>query len=253
MNPSMNYECGLLIQGFHSPPTFMMTYNKPYYAKLLEAWGLKKAEDMFAFWGHIDMVSKLDRKLWFIGNEAKQRFNVTVRPMNTKDFRAEVEMFLRVYNASLAGTWGFVPLSSGEIKTLGAGLKHLIAPELALVAEVNGEPIGACLGLLDYNPRIKKIGGHLFPFGFIHLLRNKQAIKKMRVISINVVPEYQRWGLGVVLLGGIIEPMQKWGIQEVEFSWVLESNTLSRGSLEKGGAKRDKTYRLYDINFAGGN
>lgn len=248
-NPSLNYEVGLLIQGFHSPPTFMMTYNKPYYAGLYENWGLRKVEDLFAFWGHIDMVSKLDRKLWFIGNEAKKRFNVTVRPLRTKHFREEVEMFLRVYNASLVGTWGFVPLSAREIKVLGAGLKHLIAPELALVAEANGEPIGACLGLLDYNPRIKKIDGRLFPFGFLHLLRNPRAIKKMRVISINVVPEYQRWGLGVVLLGGLIEPMQKWGIQEVEFSWVLESNTLSRGSLEKGGAKLDKTYRLYDYDM----
>ena len=248
-NPSLNYEIGTLIEGFHSPPTFMMTYNKPYYGKLIEGWGFKKAQDMYAFWGHIDMLSKLDRKLWFIGNEAKQRFNVNVRPMNQARFREEVEMFLRVYNASLAGTWGFVPLSPREIKELGAGLKYLIAPELAIVAEVNGEPIGACLGLLDYNPRIRRINGRLFPFGFIHLIRNKRAIKKMRVISINVVPEYQRWGLGVVLLGGLIEPLQKWGIQEVEFSWVLESNTLSRASLEKGGAKRDKTYRMYDYEI----
>jgi hypothetical protein len=187
-NPSLNYEIGTLIEGFHSPPTFMMTYNKPYYGNLIEGWGFKKAQDMFAFWGHIDMLSKLDRKLWFIGNEAKQRFNVTVRPMNRTHFREEVEMFLRVYNASLAGTWGFVPLSASEIKELGAGLKYLIAPELAIVAEVNGEPIGACLGLLDYNPRIKRINGRLFPFGFLHLIRNKRAIKKMRVISINVVP-----------------------------------------------------------------
>jgi GNAT superfamily N-acetyltransferase len=151
-----------------------------------------------------------------------------------------------VYNASLVGTWGFAPLSAGEIKALAAGLKQLIAPELALVAEIDGEPIGACLGLLDYNPRIKAIDGRLFPFGFLKLITNKRAIHKMRVISINVVPEYQRWGLGVVLLGGLIEPMIKWGMQEVEFSWVLESNTLSRQSLQKGGAKLDKTYRMYD-------
>ena len=160
-------------------------------------------------------------------------------------------MFLNVYNASLAGTWGFVPLSPGEVKELGKGLKHLIAPELALVAEVNGEPIGACFGLLDYNPRIKKINVRLLPFGFLRLIGNRHAIKKMRVISINVVPEYQRWGLGIVLLGGLIEPMQKWGMEEVEFSWVLESNTLSRGSLEKGGAKLDKTYRIYQRDLAG--
>ena len=26
-NPSLNYECGLLVEGFDSSPTFMMTYN----------------------------------------------------------------------------------------------------------------------------------------------------------------------------------------------------------------------------------
>ena len=245
-NPSLNYECGLLVEGFHSPPTFMMTYNLPYYGGLVEGWGFEKVQDLYAFWGHIDMISGLDRKLWFIANEAKERFNVKLRPMSRRHFRAEVEMFLRVYNASLVGTWGFAPMSAGEIKALAAGLKHLIAPELAIVAEVEGEPIGACLGLLDYNPRVKAIGGRLFPFGFLKLLSNKHAIKKMRVISINVLPEYQRWGLGVVLLGGLIEPIQQWGMHEAEFSWVLESNTLSRGSLEKGGAKLDKTYRIYD-------
>jgi GNAT superfamily N-acetyltransferase len=245
-NPSLNYEIGLLVDGLHSPPCFMMTYNKPYYGRLVEGWGFQKTQDMFAFWGHVDMVANLDKKLWFIGNEAKERFKVVTRPMNAKHFRSEVEMFLRVYNASLVGTWGFAPLSAGEIKALAAGLKQLIAPELALVAEIDGEPIGACLGLLDYNPRIKAIDGRLFPFGFLKLITNKRAIHKMRVISINVVPEYQRWGLGVVLLGGLIEPMIKWGMQEVEFSWVLESNTLSRQSLQKGGAKLDKTYRMYD-------
>jgi GNAT superfamily N-acetyltransferase len=248
-NPSLNYECGLLVEGFHSPPTFMMTYNKPYYGKLIENWGYRKAQDLYAFWGHIDMVATLDKKLYFIGNEVRQRFNVKVRPMNPKRFREEVQMFLRVYNAAMAGTWGFSPLSPAEIKALAAGLQHLIAPELAVVAEIDGEPIGACLGLLDYNPRVKKINGRLFPFGFLRLIRKKSDITKMRVLSINVVPEYQRWGLGVVLLGGLVKPMQAWGMLEAEFSWVLESNTLSRGSLEKGGAKLDKTYRMYDYKI----
>jgi GNAT superfamily N-acetyltransferase len=249
-NPSLNYEWGLLIEGFDTPPTFMITYNKPYYGRLVEGAGFQKVQDLYAFWGHIDMISKLDRKLWFIGNEAKQRFNVKLRTMDRKRFREEVEMFLRVYNASLIGTWGFVPLSAPEITVLAAGLKHLIAPDLSVVAEVDGEPIGACLGLLDFNPRVKAIGGRLFPFGFLKLIRNPRQIKKLRVISINVVPEYQRWGLGVVLLGGLIKPMQAWGIQDVEFSWVLESNTLSRGSLQKGGARLDKTFRIYDRDLA---
>jgi hypothetical protein len=42
-----------------------------------------------------------------------------------------------------------------------------------------------------------------------------------------------------------------WGIREVEFSWVLESNDLSRKSLQRGGAKLVKTYRIYDSNEPG--
>src|SRR5690606_7396903 len=41
-NPSMNYECGLLIEGFDSSPTFMMTYNPPYYERLIEEYGFRK-------------------------------------------------------------------------------------------------------------------------------------------------------------------------------------------------------------------
>ena len=68
-------------------------------------------------------------------------------------------MFLDIYNSSLGGTWGFVPLSSGEVRHMAESLRHLIVPELALVAEVNGKPIGTVFCLLDYNPRIKAING----------------------------------------------------------------------------------------------
>ena len=95
----------------------------------------------------------------------------------------------------------------------------------------------ACLGLLDYNPRIKKIDGRLFPFGFIHLLRNKREIKKMRVLSINVVPEYQRWGLGVVLLGGLIKPMQEVGHAARPSSPGCWNPTRSRAAAWKKGAR----------------
>ncbi len=245
-NPSLNYECGLLVEGFDSPPFFMMTYNKPYYGRLMEGCGFAKAQDLYAFWGHVNMIAGLDPKLLQICLQAAERFDVKVRPLDKSRFREELDMFLNVYNQSLGGTWGFVPLSAAEVRHLGNQMKHMIVPELAQVAEVNGKPIGAVFGLLDYNPRIKQINGRLFPFGFIRLLTNRRGLKRMRVISTNVVPEYQRWGIGLVLLHALVPKAEDWGMQEAEFSWVLESNTLSRGSLEKGGAKLTKTYRIYD-------
>ena len=246
MNPSMNYEVGLLIDGFDTPPWFMMTYNPPYYPKLVEAAGYQKVEDMYAFWGKTDMLQGLDKKLAFIVEECQRRFNIKLRRLNTRKFNQEVRMFLDIYNQSLQGTWGFTPLSEGEIEHMSRTMKQLIVPEMTTVAEIDGRPVGAQFGLLDYNPRIKQIDGRLFPFGFMRLLWNKRAIKKVRLISTNVIPEYQKWGVGLVIGARLVPEALAWGIEEAEFSWVLESNHLSFKTLKRGGAKITKTYRIYD-------
>ncbi|HWL73232.1 MAG TPA: hypothetical protein VNQ74_05125 [Burkholderiaceae bacterium] len=249
VNPSLNYECGLLVEGFDTPPFFMMTHNWPYYGRLIEGYGFQKVQDLFAFWGHINMLGTLDKKLDFVVEEATKRFGVKIRPLDTSRFVEEVRMFLDIYNQSLQATWGFVPLSEGEIKHLAKGMRHLIVPELTSIGEVEGRPIGVVFALLDYNQRIKEINGRLFPFGFLKLLSKRRELKRARVVSANVVPEYQRWGIGLVVLRGIVPSVLDWGVQEVEFSWVLESNHLSRRTLERGGAKVSKLYRLYDYDF----
>ena len=246
VNPSLNYEVGLLIAGFDSPPTFMMTYNPPYYARLIESYGFGKAQDLAAFWGHVKMLSTLDQKLEFVVREATRRFDIRLRTLNRKRFKEDIETFLHIYNASLEGTWGFTPLSDREMQHMSGALRHLIVPELTTAAEVDGRVVAAVFGLLDYNPRIKLIDGRLFPFGFIRLLTRRKQIKRIRLISTNVLPEYQRWGLGVVILSRLVPIALEWGIQEAEFSWVLETNHLSYKSLQRGGAKLTKTYRIYD-------
>ena len=159
-------------------------------------------------------------------------------------------MFLEIYNRSMTNTWGFVPMTPDEVEHMAEGLRYLIVPEMTVAAEIDGQVVGVAFGMPDYNPRIKEIDGRLFPFGVFHLLRNRRAIKKIRMISTNVLPEFQRYGVGLVLMQGLVPKAMEWGLQEAEFSWVLESNSLSYGSLKKGGAKITKTYRLYDYEWS---
>jgi len=247
-NPSLNYELGLLIDGFDSAPTFMMTYNPPYYARLVEGYGFRKTQDLYAFWGEVDMLPRVRAKLEPVALQIIERYNVHLRPLDRKRFREDVEAFLSVYNRSLVNTWGFVPMSPEEVRHTARALRYLIVPELAVGAEIEGKMVGAAFGLPDYNPRIREIDGRLLPFGFLHLLRRKRDIKRVRIISTNVLPEYQRLGVGLTLMYALVPMAEKWGLREAEFSWVLESNSLSYGSLKKGGAKITKTYRLYDFD-----
>ena len=250
MNPSMNHTVGLLIDGFDSSPFFMMTYNPSYYERLFENVGFAKAQDMYAYWGEIDMLPKVRERYLRTAEMIQERYDVKLRPLDKKHFEADVRMFLEIYNRSLSNTWGFVPFSDAELRAMAASMKYLMVPELAIVAEVDGKTVGATFCLPDYNPRIKAINGRLFPFGFLKLLRKRSEIKRMRIISTNVLPEYQMTGLGLVLLNALVPKTLECGVQEAEFSWVLESNQYSRGSLEKGGAVRNKTYRVYDKKIA---
>lgn len=245
-NPSQNYELGLLIDGFDSSPFFMMTYNPAYYARLVEGYGFRKVQDLYAYWGHLEMLPKIQAKLRPIAEQIVEHYGVRLRSLDRSRFVEDVEEFLKVYNRSLSETWGFVPMSEAEVQHVARGLRYLIVPELTIAAEIDGQMVGACFGMLDYNPRIRQIDGRLFPFGVFRLLGNRRQIKRIRLISTNVVPEYQRMGVGLTLMYGLLPKGIQWGLEEVEFSWVLESNTLSRGSLEKGGAKLTKTYRMYD-------
>lgn len=249
-NPSLNYECGLLVDGFDCPPTFMMTYNPPFYAKLFESFGLAKTEDLYAYDVELSMLDNLDPKLKFVVEEVARRFEVETRPLSRKNFMSDVRLFLDIYNKSLVNTWGYVPLSEAEIDHQSKQLRLLVTPEMTSIASIDGKPIGACFGLLDYNPLIKKIDGKLFPFGWLRLLLGRRHLKRARLLSTNVLPEYQRWGLGVVTIYRILPDALKFGLTEGELSWVLESNQLSRASIERGGAQITKTYRLYDRDIS---
>ncbi len=249
VNPSMNYECGLLIDGFDSHPTFMMTYNPSYYQRLIEGYGFEKAQDLFSYYGDVDMLSTVDDKLQFIADEAVRRFDLKIRSIDRKRFFDDVKTFLDVYNAALPGTWGFVPMSDAETEHVAKSLKHLIIPVITAIAEDETGPVGVVFGLLDYNPIIREINGRLFPFGFLKLLYGRKKITHVRLISTNVIPKYQRWGLALSLISKMVPGALEWGLTSVEFSWVLESNKLSRGSIERGGAKLTKTYRIFDCHL----
>src|SRR5207247_2027761 len=49
MNPSVNDDCGLLVEGFDTPPTLMMPHNPRYYPALHDAAGLRTAKDLLAY------------------------------------------------------------------------------------------------------------------------------------------------------------------------------------------------------------
>ena len=246
VNPSLNYTCGLLIDGFDCPPCFLMTYNRSYYAALLEACGFAKAQDLYAYEMDLNLLQTLVDRYKPAVLAALNRPDMVIRPINSARLQQKIETYLDVYTRSFDGTWGFTPLQPGEARHIAYELRPLIVPQFTAFAEIDGRPIGAVFALLDYNQILAKLNGRLFPFGFVRLMTGRRKITTVRAMAMTMVPGYQNAGLSVVLIDNLTGPAAEWGIQRWELSWVLESNNRSRGSLERVGMKRTKTYRIYD-------
>jgi GNAT superfamily N-acetyltransferase len=248
VNPGVNYSAGALVEGFDRPPSFLMPYNPPYYGRLLEDYGCRKSQDLLAFYGHRGMLADARGRLKRVLDGIVERFGIRLRHLDRKRFKTDAARFRSVLNQSLVGHWGFVPFAPEEIDELARDLSWLLVPELAVGAEIDGQLVGVAIALPDYSDRIREIDGRLFPFGFIRLLAGKRKITKYRVMAAHILPAYQRLGLGLVLMAAVVSPALGRGGQDVEFSWVAESNSLSRRPLEKFGVERIKTYRVFDLD-----
>lgn len=245
VNPSTNYECGMLVEGFDSDPMVMMSYNARYYPALMEQAGLKKAKDLLAYISHADRIDM--KKIGRVAAKVMKN-GVTVRPINMKDFENEVARVWEVYSAAWARNWGFVPMSREEFAAMGKEMKMILKPELVLIGEVGSRIVGFALALPDVNQAMKKAKGSLFPTGLLKILYYQRLVKSVRVLALGVVEEYRPSGLAAGFYATLVRNAKELGFGECEMSWILEDNVLMNRSLRVMGAKRYKTYRIYEWN-----
>jgi len=243
MNFSTNDEIGLLIEDFHERPRLMMPYNPPYYGKLLERCGMRKAKDLFAYDIEVPEGDLPERVLK--GAEAARRAGITVRPVNLKRFTEEVFIIREIYNIAWRHNWGFIPFSENEILFMAKSLKPLVVPELALIAEDRGKPVGFILFLPDYNYVLAHLNGRLFPLGLLKFFYYKRKIEELRLIAFGILPGYRRKGIDALFY---VESFKyaRGRYKKVEGSWILEDNLPSRRAAERWGARPTKRYRIYE-------
>ncbi len=242
--PSVNDEWGLLVDGFDKPPAVLMPYNPPYYKVLLENAGMKKAKDLYAYLLRQD--SFVSDKLARVSEAVRVREGLTFRTINMKDFAREVGIIKDLYNRAWQYNWGAVPMTDEEFDALAKDLKPIVVPDLVIIAEYKGEPIGFSLSIPDLNMALKyNKRGYLLP-GLLRLFLHKKEINLARIIVLGVVRERQRTGAASVLFYETGKRCNAKGYYFGEAGWVLEDNDQMNRAAQFMSGERYKTYRIYD-------
>ncbi|MGB9499255.1 MAG: N-acetyltransferase [Dissulfuribacterales bacterium] len=250
-NLSVNQECGLLVEGFDTPPSIMMGHARPYYGSRIEAQGYHKRKDFLAYLVDTDFdFPPVVKKLF-----KKNRHDIVVRPLRKSRFSEEMEIIMSIFNDAWSQNWGFVPFTKTEFEHIGKDINLLVNEDLVQIAEVGGTPAAMIVVLPNINEVIKDLDGRLLPFGWLKLLWRLKIThpKSSRVPLMGVRRQYQGGFMGPALAFRVIDavraPAIKRGFTEVEMSWILEDNMGMRNIIESIGGIAYKRYRIYGKNL----
>ena len=243
MNFNTNDEVGVLTRGFDSPPFIMMPYNYPYYGALLEGRGFAKEKDLYAY--YTEYSGFIPRGIERVSARMKRKTPVRIRKFDLKHFERELGVVKKIYNSAWADNWGFIPMDGREIEYLAKNLKPVIDPSIAFFACLDDEEVGFFIAIPDFNIILKKMGGRLFPFGFLHFFISKKKINRMRVLVMGVVEQYRHAGVEAVMLEEIYRTAPSAGYPRGELSWILEDNHVMNRIISRIVSEPYKTYRVY--------
>jgi hypothetical protein len=243
LNPSLNESAGLLIDGFDTDPMLMMPHNPPEYADYLEAAGYRKVKDLYA-WLY-DLDRDLEPAVVKIAARIQKKHRIVVRPLQLREFEREIEGLRELYCAAWARNWGFVPPTPAEFRRLASELRQIFDPRCAVCAEVDGRMVACAIAIPDINQALKGTNGRLFPLALIRLLRRKTIINQIRLLLLGVLAEYRSVGLYPLLITELNRQLIGTPYRRAELSWVLEDNRGINRPVGRLGARRYKTYRIY--------
>lgn len=244
-NFNTNHEFGCLIDGFDTPPVVLNPHNRSYYPDVYEAIGMTKSKDWYAYW--LDNGAVPARIGAIAERFMKRNPQVTLRKLDLKHYEREAAIVKEIYNDAWQDNWGHAHLSDEEFDFMAKGLKEILDPDLAWVAEVDGTPAAVAITLPDLNQAIKPMNGRLFPFGWLRFLlgKRKSRIDALRVWILGVRREYQHLPLGAPLYHQTWLEGKDRPIRGAEASLILEDNHRMRSALEKLGGHIYKTYRIW--------
>jgi hypothetical protein len=244
LNPSANYEAGLLIEGFDYPPVLGMTYNPPYYPRLVESCGFIKEKDLLAYL--IEAPFQVPEWVDRLAERLAQKKGVHIRPFRIEDQDSEFLLIREIYNDSWSGNWGFVPLSENEIRNIQKDLMKFGDKDLVFFIYYEQKPVAVCVVLPDLNPLLKRLNGRVGLLGLLKLLMYRGEVRGLRGLIFGVKEEYRQLGFPMLATQQLNEILRKKGkYHYLEMGWCLEDNESINFLIEEAGVKTHKRYRLY--------
>ena len=249
-NPSDRDEPGVLVEGFDTRPAIMEAHNPSYYPRLFDQLGYQVDNTLvarlFAIPPGMNSVSTgLPEKLLRVAEKAGMRKDLRIRPLDPGKWKTEIRLAWEIYNAALKGVPGIEHVPWEDFYQAAEGFRPIMAPDMALIAEVSGKAAGFALALPDANEAIQRLDGKSGLFQMARLWWGLQRVKRTSFKILMILPEFQGRGIEAVLIREMGKAILRHGFKEVDMSLTGENNEKSQRFQEHLGFKTYRRYHIY--------
>ena len=239
---------GLLLEGYDYLAPMASLYNFPYYVKHFDAYGLTKDAD----WIEIQVYPPTccPERLNRIAEIVKERSKVRVdKVKNSRELVRKYGIeYMDVIDVAYQKLYNFQPMTIKQKNYY----KDMYFPILnfdfvTLVVNDKDEVVGVGVGMPDISEPLRKCGGHLFPFGWYHVLKALKAkeMDAFNFLLIAVRPDYQDKGINSLFFQDQIPYINKYKIKRLETTAILETNTKNIANFTQFDHKMHKRRRAY--------
>jgi len=245
-NPSINDECGLLVDSFDLPPYIGMTWNPAYYEKLVTGEGFVSQR---ALYGLLLPMHRLEPPARFgrIVERIAKRNRLKLRPMNISELNEELKIVHEVYNATLERNWGFVPISMEDLLGAADDIKAIADPKLLLIAELDGKNAGVAITLPNFNEVLAQTKRTPRWLRLLHIvwLMKTYKINSCRQTVLGVSPPYRDRGIHAWLIyEQFVRAQERY--DNAILGWVEETNTEIIEHSQLVGGIIERTWKIFE-------
>jgi len=215
---------GMLIEGFEEMAILTSIYNYPYYPKHMEAMGFVKAADWLQH--EFPVPAEIPEKVVRMSELVMERYNI--RPLSVKkpkDLIPYARKMWTTLNESFDVLYGFAAITEAQMDAYTKQYFGFIRPEfVSILIDGNDDVVGFGISMPNLTKALQKCNGHLFPFGFLHILK---AIRKNDIVDmylIGVRPDYHGKGILAVVFNELNKAYIRHGVKFTISSNQLEEN-----------------------------
>jgi hypothetical protein len=235
---------GLLVKGFEHRPAFGLPYNPAYYAALVEAAGFEKQGELVS--GYMNPSTPFPEKIHQLAELVQRRRGLRVLRFKTRrDLQVIIPKLRALYNDSLGGTTGNVPLTDAEVSAIADQLLWFADPKLIKIVMKDEAPVGFLFAYPDISAAVQRAQGRLFPFGWLDMLLELRRTKWVNVNGAGIVERYRGLGGTALLFSEMYKSVTQGGFEHADLVQIGVENEKMQRELRDLGIEFYKLHRVY--------